>query len=68
MRPLLDAADALYVELAAIEKARGRADRVPLLWDQLRRRHAEDADDISGLVSAPPVEIELAFHELLHSP
>lgn len=63
---LLDPADALYLELAEVAKARGRPDRVPQLWDQLRRRHAENADEVGGLVSAPPAEIELAFHELLH--
>lgn len=62
---LLDPADALYLQLAELEKARGRPDRVVALWRELRRRHADDADDIGGLVSSPPPEIELAFQRLM---
>jgi len=64
---LLDPADALYLELAEIEHARGRPDRVASLWRQLCQRHGEDADEISGLVSSPPPEIELAFRSLVEA-
>ena len=62
---LLDPADSLYLVLAEIEKQRGHPERVRLLWQQLRQRHADDADETGGLISQPPVEIELAFRELL---
>ncbi|MGH3442177.1 MAG: hypothetical protein ACRDUY_09080 [Nitriliruptorales bacterium] len=38
---------------------------VRIIWQQLRQRHIQDADEISGLVSAPAAEIELAFQNLL---
>ncbi len=62
---LLDPADALYLERAELEKARGRPERVAQIWRELRRRHAQDADEIAGYVSSPPPEIELAFQELM---
>lgn len=62
---LLDPADALYLERAELEKARGHPERVAQIWQQLRSRHAQNADEIAGYVSAPAPEIELGFQNLM---
>lgn len=62
---LFDPADVLYLERAEVAVARGRPDQVRLIWEQLRRHHADDADEIAGIVSTPTPEIELAFRELM---
>lgn len=61
---LHDPNDALYLERAQLAKARGHPEQVSRIWEQLRQRHADDADT-AGVISAPAGEIELAFRELI---
>lgn len=62
---LCDPAEPLYIEWAHLEAARGRRDQVPRLWQRLRNRYAQDADETAGWVATPTAETELAFQTFM---
>jgi len=62
---LLDPNGWLYLERAELERLRGRPEQPPRIFEQYRRKLADDADEIAGTVATPPPEIELAFRELM---
>ena len=64
---LLDPNGWLYLERANVARLRGRAEQPLRIFEQYRRKLADDADEIAGTVAAPPPEIELAFRELMAS-
>ena len=62
---LCDPAEPLYLEWARLEVARGRRDQVHRIWQQLRDRYADEADEVAAWVVTPTAETELQFQELL---
>ena len=62
---LLDSNGWLYLERAHVARLRGRPEQLPRIFEQYRRKLADDADEIAGTVAIPPPEIELAFRELM---
>jgi len=62
---LLDPNGWLYLERAELERVRGHPEQPPRIFEQYRRKLADDADEIAGTVATPPPEIELAFRELM---
>ncbi|WP_370327140.1 hypothetical protein [Euzebya sp.] len=62
---LLDPNGWLYLERAQLARLRGRPEQPPRIFEQYRRKLADDADEIAGTVATPPPEIELAFRELM---
>ena len=62
---LLDPNGWLYFERAELERLRGHPEQPPRIFEIYRRKLAEDADEVAGVVASPPPEIELAFRELL---
>jgi DNA-binding SARP family transcriptional activator len=62
---LLDPNGWLYLERAHLARLRGRPEQPPRIFEQYRRKLADDADEIAGTVAIPPPEIELAFRELM---
>ena len=62
---LLDPNGWLYLERAHVARLRGRPEQPPRIFEQYRRKLADDADEIAGTVATPPPEIELAFRELI---
>jgi DNA-binding SARP family transcriptional activator len=64
---LLDPNGWLYLERAHLACLRGRVEQPPRIFEQYRRKLADDADEIAGTVASPPPEIELAFRELMVS-
>lgn len=62
---LLDGNGWLYVEQAALEMTRGHPERANLVYEQYMRTLGEDADEVAGIVATPPLEIELAFQEIV---
>ena len=62
---LLDPNGWLYLEQAQLERQRGHPEQPPRIFDNYRRKLADDADEIAGTIAIPPPEIELAFRELI---
>jgi len=62
---LLDPNGWLYLERAHVARLRGRSEQPPRIFEHYRRKLADDADEIAGVVASPPPEIELAFRELM---
>lgn len=62
---LLDPNGWLYLERAELERLRGHPELPPRIFEQYRRKLADDADEIASTVATPPPEIELAFRELM---
>ena len=62
---LLDPNGWLYFERAELERLRGHPEQPPRIFEIYRRKLAEDADEIAGVVASPPPEVELAFRELM---
>jgi hypothetical protein len=62
---LMDPNGWLYLERAELERLRGHPEQPPRIFEQYRRKLADDADEIAGTVASPPPEIELAFRELM---
>jgi DNA-binding SARP family transcriptional activator len=62
---LCDPAEPLYVEWAHLEAARGHRDQIPRLWQRLRNRYAQDADEAAGWVATPTADTELTFQTLM---
>ena len=62
---VLDPNGWLYLERAHVARLRGRAEQPLRIFEQYRRKLADDADEIASTVGTPPPEIELAFRELI---
>jgi hypothetical protein len=55
----------LYLEQAELEKARGHPECASRIYEEHRRRLADDADETAAIVAAPPAEIEVVFREVI---
>jgi tetratricopeptide (TPR) repeat protein len=62
---LLDPNGWLYLERAELERLRSHHEQLPRIFEVYRRKLADDADEVAGVVASPPPEIELAFRELM---
>lgn len=62
---LMDPNGWLYLERAELERRRGHPEQPPRIFEQYRRKLADDADEIAGTIGIPPPEIEFAFRELI---
>lgn len=62
---LLDGNGWLYLEQAELEMARGHPERASFVYEQYRRTLGDDADEIAGTVASPPLELDMAFREVL---
>jgi nucleoid-associated protein YgaU/DNA-binding SARP family transcriptional activator len=62
---LCDPCEALYIEWARLEHARGRAEQIPRLWKRLKQRYADEGDEIAGIAASPTTATELAFMSMM---
>jgi DNA-binding SARP family transcriptional activator len=62
---LCDPCEALYLEWAKLEADRGRGENIRAIWQRLRDRYGDDADETAGWTASPTLRTAEAFEALL---